>query len=138
MIREPVLPGTHRRPTGQAAAAVPFLQGPVPAPSSRPRLVELHPGGSSAGVEAAVLAQLVQQDLPAGSLLDTLARLTAEALQQAPNSVEAFTPSEVRGVAARIATGLAVALLESDLSERITARLAQEAPFAEGWRSCPE
>jgi hypothetical protein len=29
-------------------------------------------------------------------------------------------------------------LLESDLAERITARLAEEAPFAEGWRSCPE
>jgi len=138
MIREPILPGTHRRPTVQALAAVPSPQGPVPPPASRTRLVALHPGGSSAGVEAAVIAHLVQHDLTAGSLLDTLARLTAEALQQAPNGVAASTPSEVRGVAARIATGLAVALLESDLSERITARLAQEAPFAEGWRSCPE
>ena len=74
----------------------------------------------------------------AASLLDILATLTAEALLQAPNGAAGSTPDEVRGVAARIATGLAVALLESDLAERITARLAEEAPFAEGWRSCPE
>jgi di/tricarboxylate transporter len=41
-------------------------------------------------------------------------------------------------VLAGAGSGLAVALLESDLAERITARLAHEAPFAEGWRSCPE
>ena len=68
----------------------------------------------------------------------TLAILTVEALQAAPNGATGSTAAEVRGVAARIATGLAVTLLESDLAERITSRLAEEAPFAEGWRSCPE
>jgi len=89
-----------------------------------------------------VITRLLEGDpLPHGvgdSLLDTLATLTAEALLQAPNGAAGSTPDEVRGVAARIATSLAVALLESDLAERITARLAEEAPFAQGWRSCPE
>jgi hypothetical protein len=84
-----------------------------------------------------VIAALLQVDRPGGSLLDTLAGLTAEALQQAPLA-PGVSPVEVRGVAARLATGLAVALLESDLADRITARLAEEAPFADGWRSCPE
>ena len=135
MIREQVLHGTHRRPPGQAAAAP---QGPGPISASRSRLVALTPGAGPGRVEARIIADLVQGDLPAGSLLDTLATLTANALQEAPNGGAGSTPAEVRGVAARIATGLAVALLESDLAERITARLAEEAPFAEGWRSCPE
>jgi hypothetical protein len=41
-------------------------------------------------------------------------------------------------VAARVAAGLAVALMESDLSERIAAELAERSAFAEGWRACPE
>ena len=85
-----------------------------------------------------MIARLLEGDPPGDSLLDTLAILTAEALQAAPNDAAGCTAAEVRGVAARIATGLAVTLLESDLAERITARLAEEAPFAEGWRSCPE
>jgi hypothetical protein len=104
--------------------------------------VGLTPGLAPNGLEAAVITRLLEGDPLADgvgdSLLDTLATLTAEALQQAPNGAAGSTPAEVRGVAARIATSLAVALLESDLAERITARLAEEAPFAEGWRSCPE
>jgi hypothetical protein len=108
----------------------------------RPRLVGLTPGVPAGGLEAGVITRLLEGDPladPLGdSLLDTLTTLTAEALLQAPSGAAGSTPAEVRGVAARIATGLAVALLESDLAERITARLAEEAPFAEGWRSCPE
>jgi hypothetical protein len=135
MIREQVLPGPHRRPTGQVAAAA---QGPAPSPASRSRLVALTPGAGASRIEAGIIADLLQGELPAGSLLTSLASLTAEALQEAPNGGSAITNAELRGVAARIATGLAVALLESDLAERIAARLAEEAPFAEGWRSCPE
>jgi hypothetical protein len=104
----------------------------------RPRLVGLTPGPAPNGLEAGVITRLLEGDPLAASLLDTLATLSAEALQQAPNAAAGTSPAEVRGVAARIATGLAVALLESDLAERITARLAEQAPFAEGWRSCPE
>ena len=85
-----------------------------------------------------MIARLLEGDRLAASLLETLATRTAEALLQAPNGAAGSSSAEVRGVAARIATGLAVALLESDLADRITARLAEEAPFAEGWRSCPE
>lgn len=87
-----------------------------------------------------MLACLLQADLAAGPLLDTIAALSAEALQQAPLAAAPPSPAELRSTAARIATGLAVAvaLLESDLADRIAARLAEKAPFAEGWRSCPE
>jgi hypothetical protein len=109
---------------------------------ARPRLVGLTPALAPNGLEAGVITRLLEGDPQADSLgdslLDTLAILTAEALHQAPNGAAGSTPAEVRGLAARIATGLAVALLESDLAERITVRLAEEAPFAEGWRSCPE
>jgi hypothetical protein len=138
MIREHVLLGPHRRPTGLAAAAVTPAPGQGPTPPERPRLVGLTPGIPPSGLEAGVIARLLEGDPLAASLLDTLATLTAAALQQAPNGAAGSTPADVRGVAARIATGLAVALLESDLADRITTRLAEEAPFAEGWRSCPE
>jgi hypothetical protein len=141
MIREQVLLPPHRRPMGQPAAAVTPPPEPGPTPPERRRLVGLTPGLAPNGLEAGVITRLLEGDPLdplAASLLDTLASLTAEALQQAPNGAEGSTPAEVRGVAARIATGLAVALLESDLADRITARLAEEAPFAEGWRSCPE
>jgi hypothetical protein len=136
MIREHVLLGPHRRPTG--LTAVTPAPGLGPTPPERPRLVGLTPGMPPSGLEACVIARLLEGDPLAASLLDTLATLTAAALQQAPNGAAGSTPADVRGVAARIATGLAVALLESDLADRITARLAEEAPFAEGWRSCPE
>ena len=135
MIREHVLPGPHRRPLAPVGAA---MQGNGTTTPERPRLVALTPGVPPGGLEAAVIASLLEGDPLGDSLLDTLATLTADALQEAPNGGSGSTPAEVRGVAARIATGLAVALLESDLAERITARLAEEAPFAEGWRSCPE
>jgi len=127
MIREHPLPGLHRR-----AAQVPQLP---PASGAAPKLPA---AASSAAVEARVLARLLQADLAAGPLLDTIAALSAEALQQAPLGASLASPAELRSTAARIATGLAVALLESDLADRIAARLAEEAPFAEGWRSCPE
>lgn len=89
------------------------------------------------GIEALVLERLLAGDLPAGPLLEAIAGLTVEALQQGP-AAAGLAPAEARGVAARVATGLAVALLQSDLAERISSRLAAEAPFADGWRSCPE
>ena len=139
MIREHVLPVPLRRSLGPVVST-PQAEGATP--PARPRLVALTPGVPPGGLEAGVIARLLEGDPladPLGdSLLDTLSTLTAEALQEAPNGAAGSTPAEVRGVAARIATGRAVALLESDLAERITARLAQEAPVAEGWRSCPE
>lgn len=135
MIREPTLLGPHRRPTGPAVAAPP---GPAATPPARPRLVALNSAASAGGVESLVIARVLNGEGARSALLDTLATLTAGALQEAPNAWTGATPAELRGVAARIATGLAVALLESDLAERIASRLAQEAPFAEGWRSCPE
>jgi hypothetical protein len=44
----------------------------------------------------------------------------------------------VRDLTTRVAASLAVALLESDLSERVESLLAEDAPFAEGWLACPE
>jgi hypothetical protein len=135
MIREHALPIPLRRSLGPVVST---QQANGASPPARPRLVALTPGVPSGGLEAAVIARLLEGDPLGDSLLDTLAILTAEALQAAPNGAAGSTAAEVRGVAARIATGLAVTLLESDLAERITARLAEEAPFAEGWRSCPE
>jgi hypothetical protein len=90
-------------------------------------------------VEASVLEGLLHGELVGSSLLDAIADRTASALQQSAAVGAAIPgPEEVRGVAARLATGLAVALLQSDLADRIAARLEAEAPFAEGWRSCPE
>ena len=42
------------------------------------------------------------------------------------------------GCPTRVAASLAVGLMESDLDARVAALMAQEAPFAEGWRACPE
>jgi hypothetical protein len=87
-----------------------------------------------ARVDALVVAALVDQ----GDLLDDLASLCAEALRQQPID-EAFPdPAVLRGVAARVAAGLAVVLMESDLPERIAAALAERSAFAEAWRACPE
>jgi hypothetical protein len=87
-------------------------------------------------LEATVLEGLLHGELVGASLLDAIAERTASALQQSPAVAQG--PAELRGVAARLATGLAVALLQSDLADRIAARLEAEAPFADGWRSCPE
>ena len=142
MIREHPLPGLHRRPAqvppqppASGAAAVPPAAG---SPAAGFPAAGSSAAGSSVAVEARVLARLLQADLAAGPLLDTIAALSAEALQQASLGAAPASPAELRSTAARIATGLAVALLESDLADRIAARLAEEAPFAEGWRSCPE
>lgn len=113
MIREPALLTPHRRPPGPGAAA---------------------PG--EGGLEQAVVASLLEGGAGEPALVDTIAELAARALQAAPEAAAAAP--EVRALAARIATGLAVALLQSDLGERISARLADQAPFAEGWLSCPE
>ncbi|MFM7265697.1 MAG: hypothetical protein ACKOZW_08960, partial [Cyanobium sp.] len=115
MIHEPVLLSAHRRPPGPAAAAPAKLDG---------------------GLEQAVVTSLLEGVAGEPCLVDTIAELAASALQAAPEA--ATTPLEVRALAARIATGLAVALLQSDLGERISAQLADQAPFAEGWLSCPE
>ena len=85
-------------------------------------------------VDALVVAALVGQ----GDLLDDLATLSAEAMRQHPWPDAGPQASQVRGIAARVAAGLAVALMESDLAERITARLAERSAFADGWRACPE
>lgn len=85
-------------------------------------------------VDAVVVSALVGQ----GDLLDDLATLSAEALRQLPWPETGPDATSLRGVAARVAAGLAVALMESDLSERIAAQLAERSAFAEGWRACPE
>ena len=85
-------------------------------------------------VDAVVVAALVGQ----GELLEDLASLSAEALRQLPWPEAGPDGPQVRGVAARVAAGLAVALMESDLAERIATRLAERSAFADGWRACPE
>ena len=45
-----------------------------------------------------MIARLLEEDALGDSLLDTLATLTAEALQEAPNGAAGSTPAEVRGV----------------------------------------
>lgn len=71
-----------------------------------------------------------------GELLSDLARLCADVLRR--RSGQEVEATAVRGLTTRVAASLAVALLESDLEERVELLLAQEAPFAEGWRACPE
>jgi len=71
-----------------------------------------------------------------GELLADLARLCAEALRRSAGAE--VDRAAVRGLTTRVAASLAVALLESDLAERVEALLTEEAPFAEGWRACPE
>jgi hypothetical protein len=83
-----------------------------------------------------------------GELLADLARLCAEALRRSAGAgaaTEAETvgvadtdKAAVKGLTTRVAASLAVALLESDLAERVETLLVEEAPFAEGWRACPE
>jgi hypothetical protein len=87
-----------------------------------------------ARADALVVAALVDQ----GDLLDDLASLCAEAMRQQSWGEASPDPASLRGVADRVAAGLAVALMESDLPERIAAALAERSAFAEGWRACPE
>ena len=71
-----------------------------------------------------------------GELLADLARLCAEALRRSSDTE--VERAAVRDLTTRVAASLAVALLESDLSERVESLLAEDAPFAEGWLACPE
>lgn len=71
-----------------------------------------------------------------GELLGDLARLCADALCRTGGSER--DPALIKGLTTRVAASLAVALMESDLDERVAELMAQEAPFAEGWRACPE
>jgi hypothetical protein len=71
-----------------------------------------------------------------GELLADLARLCADALRRTGGSE--LDPDLVKGLTTRVAASLAVGLMESDLDARVAALMAQEAPFAEGWRACPE
>ncbi len=71
-----------------------------------------------------------------GELLSDLARLCADALRRTGGSER--DPALIKGLTTRVAASLAVALMESDLDERVAALMAQEAPFADGWRACPE
>ena len=56
-------------------------------------------------------------------------------LQSNPRKARALRLTEWLLVAMR---SLAVALMESDLAERVALLLAEDLPFAEGWRACPE
>lgn len=85
-------------------------------------------------VDGVVVGALVDQ----GDLLDDLATLSAEALRQFSWQDAGPDAAVLRGVAARVAAGLAVALMESDLAERVAEKLMERSPFAEGWRACPE
>jgi hypothetical protein len=98
-----------------------------------PRPLPVTAGGLER-VNALVVAAVVAQ----GDLLDDLATLSAEALRQLPGEGTGPDAVRLRGVAARVAAGLAVALMESDLADRIAAELAERSAFAEGWRACPE
>lgn len=92
----------------------------LPAPADSDRL--------DGAVVAAVLGH--------GELLADLARLCADALRRSGGlEVESAV---IKGLTTRVSAGLAVALLESDLAERVAALLAEEVPFAEGWRARPE
>ena len=71
-----------------------------------------------------------------GELLSDLARLCADALRRSGSSE--LETAVTKGLTTRVAARLAVALMESDLDERVESLMAQEAPFADGWRACPE
>ncbi|MEB3331572.1 MAG: hypothetical protein VKI83_03650 [Synechococcaceae cyanobacterium] len=96
----------------------------------------LAPPSGQVGLDRVVVATLLAH----GELLNDLARLCADALRRS-GAGELDNGSEsavVKGLSTRVAASLAVALMQSDLPERVTALLAEEAPFAEGWRACPE
>ena len=99
----------------------------------RRKLPHLLPGGAGAtGRDAVVVSALLGH----GELLADLAQLCAEALRRGGEAeVEELA---IKGLTTRVAASLAVALMESDLAERVSLLLAREQPFAEGWRACPE
>ncbi|MFM7313246.1 MAG: hypothetical protein ACKO0M_08785 [Cyanobium sp.] len=99
-----------------------------------PHLLATHAGQD--GLDRVVVTTLLDH----GELLNDLARLCADALRRsgAGEGDDGIPGGVVKGLSTRVAASLAVALMESDLPERVTTLLAQEAPFAEGWRACPE
>lgn len=98
----------------------------------RRKLPHLLPQASADGLDAAVISTLLDH----GELLADLSRLCADALRRSGGpEVE---PPAIKELTTRVAAGLAVALMQSDLAERVSLLLDQEAPFAEGWRSRPE
>ncbi|MFM7086365.1 MAG: hypothetical protein ACKOXO_05160 [Cyanobium sp.] len=101
------------------------------------KLPHLLPGGPDSGGRDAVVVSAL---LGHGELLADLAQLCAEALRRGGDSDldAAAEAAEIKGLTTRVAARLAVALMESDLPERVALLLARERPFAEGWRACPE
>jgi hypothetical protein len=86
-------------------------------------------------VDAAVVRALLNQT----DLIQDIASLTGEALRRlSPPSGDGPSAAVIKGVAARVAAGLAVGLMESDLALRIERCLEAGEPFADSWRSCPE
>ena len=98
----------------------------------RRKLPHLLAASDPAGLDRLVVETLLAH----GELLVDLSRLCADALRRTGGSE--LDPALVRGLTTRVAASLAVALMESDLDERVAAQMAQEAPFAEGWLACPE
>jgi|694.fasta_scaffold133719_2 hypothetical protein len=93
------------------------------------------PAAAGATVDHSVVAALLTQT----DLVQKIAALTCEALRRTtPPGGEAPSAALVKGVAARVAAGLAVGLMESDLVLRIERCLEASAPFADSWQSCPE
>jgi hypothetical protein len=109
MLLEQPLSGPQRRPGGPGAPLV-----LVPAAASRPCVVA--PTPETGAVEAAVLDGLLHGELVGPSLLEAIAERTACALQRNAAGGDAPSAEQVRGVAARVATGLAVALREAGLA----------------------
>jgi len=98
----------------------------------RRKLPHLLSASDPEGLDRIVVATLLDH----GELLSDLSRLCADALRRTGGSE--LDPALVKGLTTRVAASLAVALLESDLDQRVAALMAQEAPFADGWRACPE
>jgi hypothetical protein len=93
------------------------------------------PTAAGATVDHSVVAALLTQT----DLVQDIAALTCEALRRTtPPGGEAPSAALVKGIAARVAAGLAVGLMESDLVLRIERCLEASTPFADSWQSCPE
>lgn len=98
----------------------------------RRKLPHLLASADPEGLDRLVVGTLIGH----GELLGDLARLCADALRRTGGSER--DPALVKGLTTRVAASLAVALMESDLDARVAELMAQEAPFADGWRACPE
>lgn len=98
----------------------------------RRKLPHLLAASDPAGLDRLVVNTLLGH----GELLSDLARLCADALRRTGGSE--LDPALVKGLTTRVAASLAVGLMESDLDARVAALMAEEAPFADGWRACPE